>query len=145
MHVLCKNSRLQNPERLADVMAELSQIQWDIVCFSETRAPSETLCFEEGHVLHLSLHECPSAGVGILLHKRFVQGSVVHPISDRILRVDVKWSSSKRLSIFAVYVPHGGYPTADLDDFYELLIKIFRRNYKSGTPTPHWRGLQLAD
>lgn len=102
--------------------AEISTSTWDIICFSERRAFSEKISLEGGHVLYLNLSNTSSAGVGILIHKRlasFVRRE--HYISDRILCMDLK-IDARMYSVFAVYVPHAGYPKETLDCFYEQLF-----------------------
>ena len=42
-HVYTKNVRLHNDERLAEVLAEVSSMQWDIIISSETRRSHDTV------------------------------------------------------------------------------------------------------
>ena len=52
--VYCKNARLHTEDRLAELLGELNQCQWDVVLFSETRRNSD----------HCKLAAaCPRSGV----------------------------------------------------------------------------------
>ena len=67
-------------------MAELEKHPWDIVLFSETRAPSGKVILDGGHVLYSNIGtDNAYAGVAILLHaKHCKKNTCVHMISGRV-------------------------------------------------------------
>ena len=72
------------------MLGELSDLSWDIVCFSETRLPSEDIILEGGHRLISSLGTFVHAGVAILIHSRWVQFiKTFVRVSDRLLYLDL--------------------------------------------------------
>ena len=52
--VLAKNARLHSPERLMELLGELSTCEWDVVPFSEIPRVSATCKWEGSHVSHSS-------------------------------------------------------------------------------------------
>ena len=126
--MLCKNARLNNPARLADLHAEIHNIDWDIICFSETRAISQQIDYVDGHRLILHLENNIAAGVGILVHQRHVASiRKIHFISDRLLRIDLR-INDQPYAVFAIYLPHCGYAIQDFDDVYDKLDQSLASN-----------------
>ena len=100
MHVFCKNARLNNPDGLAELDAEVSALQWDLILFNETRAISQDLLFDVGHRLLSSLDDNIAASVGIFVHARHVSNvRKVYRISDRILRLDLELLGHEYITI----------------------------------------------
>ena len=121
MRVLCKNAYLGNNTRLWQLTQELQDIQWDIVCFSESRAPDDDIILAGGHRLITNLQEDTHAGVGILIHARWSAYIVnIGRISGRLMFIDMK-IGTHRLRYIAIYVPHSGYTVAD---FYKCLDSL---------------------
>ena len=58
-------------------------MQWDIVLFSETRAPSSEVTLEGGRKLFLDLGDYVAAGAGILVHER------MSPTSEKSVHVAI--------------------------------------------------------
>ena len=107
--VFSKNARINSPECLVRLLAELKHIAWDVILFSETRAISSKQVLDDGHVLFTHLENNKSAGVGILLHSKHVKKSNrVRIVSDRVLALDV-CVNAVRMTFVAVYMPHCGY------------------------------------
>ena len=107
--------RIQNSVRICELLAELTYLQWDIISVNETRAISQEMDFQEGHRLIAYRENYKAAGLGILLHSQLVPCiAKQYFISDRILRIDLR-IGKRILSIYSVYVPHAGFPNADLD------------------------------
>ena len=108
-------------------MAEISDISWDVVLFSETRAPSGKQVLEGGHVLYTHLDTNMFAGVGILLHSKHVKKSNrIRKVSDRVLGLDVIVNAIK-ITVVAVYMPHCGYSVECFEDTYEQLRCILQQ------------------
>lgn len=90
-------------------MAELLFLEWDFICFSETRCTTRDIILEGGHRLITNLSTPAASGTTILINERFVKKIIrIIPISDRVLGLDVR-IGKKILRIIAVYVPHAGY------------------------------------
>ena len=86
MVVLTKNARINSNERLVQALAELENVEWDIVLFSETRAMTGRIILDGGHALFTSITDNAFAGVGILLHAKHVNKSdCIHNVSGRVL------------------------------------------------------------
>ena len=69
--MFAKNARLNSPQRINFLLAELSDVSWDIILFSETRAASATVILDGGHKLytvHGNVSE-QASGIGILVEK----------------------------------------------------------------------------
>ena len=119
--VISKNARINSEERLSLLLAELSGISWNIICFSETRCPRQDVTLVGGHRLICEYGSVAASGVAILVHKalvRFIFKKIL--ISDRVMALDVKIGSNK-IRIIAVYMPHAGYEwQAFLNVFDEL-------------------------
>ena len=134
-HVYTKNARLHNDERLAEVLAEVSSMQWDIIIFSETRGSHDIVELDDGVHSHMCFgigKQTSAAGVAILLHarhKKRVKQNVV--LSERVLYVDVE-VARKKLRIIAAYAPHAGYSEQDFANFLEQLHSAIHGAYKDG-------------
>ena len=105
------------------MLGELSDLSWDIVCFSETRLPSQDIILVGGHRLISSLGTFVHAGVAILIHQRWVQSiTSFSRVSDRLLFVDL--SMRERLyRIQFIYRTHGGYYVNDFNICFDDLRK----------------------
>ena len=55
--VFAKNARINNSTQQTQLLAELRDISWDIVLFSETRMQSGHHILDGGHNLYTSLDE----------------------------------------------------------------------------------------
>ena len=107
--------------QLIQLLAELSNITWDIILFSETRALSGKQTLDGGHVLYTHLCDNYSAGVGILVHEKHVKSSQrVHVISDRVLALDIVVNKIS-IRVVAVYMPHCGYSVEHFEDTFDQL------------------------
>lgn len=119
-HVYTKNARLHNDERLAEVLGEVSSMQWDIIIFSETRGSHDIVELDDGVHSHMCFgigRQTSAAGVAILLHarhKKRIKQNVV--LSERVLYVDVE-VARKKIRIIAAYAPHAGYSEQGLCKF----------------------------
>ena len=125
MVILAKNARIGSEERLQHVIAELDSMYWDIVLFSETRAPSASIVVSGGHTLHTSGKNHDATGVGILIHARHSGKKVAVNISDRVMYVDVELHG-KACRAIAAYLPHAGFPAMFADEVYEQLSSCCR-------------------
>ena len=88
---------------------------WDIVLFSETRAPSAAVVVFGGHTLHTSGTNHDATGVGILIHAQHSGKKVALNVSDRVVYVDVE-----------LYLPHARFPAMFADQMYEQLSSCCR-------------------
>ena len=121
VHVYTKNARLHNDERLAEVLAEVSSMQWDVIIFSETRSSHDIIALDDGVQSHICFGigtKTIAAGVAILMHarhKKWAKRNVV--LSERVLYVDVQIGKNK-IRIIAAYAPHAGYSEQDFVIFF---------------------------
>ena len=124
-HVYTKNARLHNDERLAEVLAEVSSMQWDVIIFSETRSSHDIIELDDGVQSHVCFgigRKTSAAGVAILMHsrhKKWAKRNVV--LSERVLYVDVQIGKNK-IRIIAAYAPHAGYSEQDFAIFLNSYI-----------------------
>ena len=119
--VFSKNARINSPECLNRLLAELKDVPWDAILFSETRTGSNKQVLDGGHVLFTHLDTNMYAGVGILLHSKHVKKSNrVRIMSDRVLALDV-CVNAVRITVVAVYMPHFGYSLECFANTYEQL------------------------
>ena len=49
--VFLKNGRINSEDRLVSMLAELSRLSWDFVCFSDTRVEGDNKLLSGGHRL----------------------------------------------------------------------------------------------
>ena len=115
-YIFCKNGRINSDVRLSTLLAELSLIEWDFVCFSETRCLSQDVTLEGGHRLITSLSSPGASGVAILINAKYtkmISKKII--VSDRVISVDLKLKT-KHLRLISVYVPHAGYSWDEFDD-----------------------------
>ena len=92
------------------MLGELSFLDWDIICLSETRLPSidEVLCGDHRLLANLSIQSV--SDTAILIHQRHVTDILKkQSVGDRIMSVDFKFGF-KLIRVIAVYLPHAGYP-----------------------------------
>ena len=116
-----RSLRIHSPERIAELLAELSDVEWDVVLLSETRALSQSLVLDGGHLLYTELDENKFAGVGILLHSKHVRKSnKMHAIGGRIMALDFMVNKMK-VRVVAVYLPHIGYGVPEFNDTFDQL------------------------
>ena len=124
---MTKNARINSDVRLTDLLAELPDISWDVICFSETRAADANSVLAGGHRLICSRGEFKYSGVAILIHARWV-GEIItsRNVSDRIVYVDIRLFGRK-YRIIATYVPHAGYHqdqfNACFDELRETILQ----------------------
>ena len=88
--MVCKNARICNEVFLAQMLMEASEIRWDVICLSETRAADGEYILEGGHSLFCGRGNSLYAGAAILIHKRWVHSIVeCTQVSDRLVYVDM--------------------------------------------------------
>ena len=100
-------------------------MNWDIVLFSETRAPSRSCEITGGHTLYTSGKGHDATGVGVLVNARHAGKHVFVDISDRVMYVDLELHG-KACRAIAAYLPHAGYPAMFVDAIYEQLSACCR-------------------
>ena len=72
-------------------MGELHDLDWDVMCFSETIAKDDLIDLDGGHRLLTCLFGDKFAGVGLLVHRKWRQKILrYHRISGRVCAVDIK-------------------------------------------------------
>ena len=72
------------------MLEEVTHLTWDVVCFSETRAPTDDVILHGGHRLLTSRGTAAHEGVAVLLHARLADlVKRVHCISGRLMYVDL--------------------------------------------------------
>ena len=86
-----KSCCISNDTRIMALLAELQEIEWDIILLSETHASTGYVLLTDGYRLITILATYIASGVGILLHSRLtgcVRG-VSLVMSDRVLSMDL--------------------------------------------------------
>ena len=88
--IFAKNARINDNAQLTQLLAELSDVTWDIILFSETRTKSGQQLLDGGHMLYTSLDGNQFVGVGILLHSKHVRkNNRIQVFSGRVLALDI--------------------------------------------------------
>lgn len=117
--------------KIVQLLAELENIEWDVILLSEVRTPTQKSTLDGGHVLYTSLRANMFSGTGILLHAKHVRNrNVVHNISDRVLGLDFIVNNIKVRAV-AVYIPHMGYPQEDYDVVVEQIKCVLGEKRKN--------------
>jgi len=107
--IFAKNARINDNAQLTQFLAELTDVVWDIVLFSETSTKSGQRILDGGHMLYTSLEDNQFVGVGILLHSKHVKTNHrIHAFSGRVLALDISVAGSTIRTV-PVYLPHCGY------------------------------------
>ena len=128
----CKNARLNGPAKLAELLFELANMRWDIILFSETRAPTQITDLENGHRLYNSYGDNLGSGAGILINSKLVPNILGYDfISDRIVCVTMRFGHTK-IAYYAVYIPHCGYHTDVYDQCYDQLMAATTKSIRKG-------------
>ena len=117
-----RSIRLDSIERMTQLLAELENVQWDIILISESRTPSGMYRLDGGHVLYTVLMDDDFLGTGILLNAKHAKSSnTVHNLSSRVLGLDFCVNGMKIRAV-SVYVPYCGYIGVDVfDETYDRL------------------------
>ena len=125
---------LGSPERLAELLEELKEVDWDAVLITETWRPEreEVLKVDGGHLLICSGGTAGQRGVAILLHKRWGGAFEGHgAVSERVCWASVNMGG-RRLRLVATYLPHAGYSVREVEGVYKELSKIRGEARKCG-------------
>jgi len=130
--VYCKNARINRPERLANLLIELQALQWDVICFDETRALKADVILDGGHRLISGTNEAKHLGTAVLLHASLADNvSKIQSPSDRLMCIDLEVGGLS-FCIIAAYAPHSGYGQLALDQFYVDLHTLVRSAKQKG-------------
>ena len=134
MRVYSKNACISTDVKLWALINETKDIQWDIICFSETRAPDSNVELTGGHRLICSRGDQKYAGVAILIHARWSDSIInISCRNGRLMWVDLTIGAHTHRYI-SVYAPHAGYPFAEfqalMDSIREVVTDTQRRSYK---------------
>ena len=72
LHIVCKNARINTEIRQTVLLTELTllSMDWDIICFSETRLLSQDAIVHGDHRMISQLFSIQISGVIILIHKQ---------------------------------------------------------------------------
>ena len=57
--IFAKNARIHTSEKIIQVLAELENVVWDVVLFSETRASQGKVMLDGGHALFTNISDNP--------------------------------------------------------------------------------------
>ena len=97
---------------------EIAEINWDFICFSETRAADNDVLLTGGHRLLSSLHQQQFSGVALLIHARWADNIIgYNRFSSRVMYVDLQ-IERQLYRIISTYFPHAGY---GYEDFTSIL------------------------
>ena len=116
---------IQTDAREGELLAELEDLDWDIVFLSETwrSERQERWKTEEGHIFCGSGGTEGSKGVALLLHRKWTRGfKAFAAISDRLCTVDRK-IAGHLCRLISVYFPHGGQDDEAVEGLYSELDK----------------------
>ena len=116
---------IQTDEREDELLAELENLDWDIVLLNETwrSQTQERWKTNEGHIFCGSGGTEGSKGVAILLHRKWSQGfKAFHAISNRLCSVDCSISGSP-CRLISAYFPHGGHDDEEVEGLYSEINK----------------------
>ena len=126
--VATKNARLSNADRLMEILAELYDISWDVILFTETRRASGIFQLDNGHVLYCSGIEGSATGVAILVNAKYAKCKIDHYFkSDRVMEVSMKLSPNNYVSFVSVYLPHDGFADEIIANTYNEVDEIISR------------------
>ena len=98
-HVFIQNVGLHNDERLAEALAQVSSMQWDIIIFPETKSSHDIVEPNDRFQSHVCFgigKETRAAGVAILMHaqhKKSEKRKVV--LSGKVLYLDVQFGKER--------------------------------------------------
>ena len=105
LHVFAKNARINSDIRKLCMLGELPFMEWDIICFSETRYLTEDSILHGNHRLIANLSTKSASGVAILIHQKHVSNVLrQYRVNDRVLGIDIRFGG-KFMRIVAVYLP----------------------------------------
>ena len=109
---------------LSILLAEIAEISWDIICFSETRAADADMLLMSGHRLLNSRGHQLYAGVSILVHSRWAEHILeFEQVSGRMVYADIS-IGGKIYRTISTYFPHAGYPWSEFKDCLHQLKDI---------------------
>ena len=124
LQIFTKNACISSSEKLVVLLAELKDLVWDVVLFSEARALDCAVLLGDGHKLFINSGGNIHAGVGILVEKKLVRRiRQVKDVNDRIMLIDLKFERMM-IRFVAVYCPHADYDIDELENVYLELEKI---------------------
>ena len=128
-----KNARIGSEERIAEALVELSQIEWDIILFTEARCDTGEYHLDGNHILFSSGCRSEASGVAILVNAKHAKKKLkVSRKSFRIMGIEMKIGQTQYL-IISCYLPHVGYAEDVLKETYLILDHMIdkgRRNNK---------------
>ena len=73
LRIFTKNACISTDAKITVLLAELDELPWDIVLFSEVRARDAAVVLEPGHKLYIYSQNNIHSGVGILVHERLAK------------------------------------------------------------------------
>ena len=119
---------------MAELAAELYNVDWDVILFSETRSAHGRCVLDGGHVLYTSEIATQAAGVAILLHRKHVHRvGQVTSLNERLMFLDLHYGR-RCVRFISLYMPHAGYSLEDLRIVYDMLHVVLdeaeRLHYK---------------
>ena len=105
--------------------AELVDIDWDCVCFSETRATAADVILDGNH--RLICHKGVGYGGVAILINSSPDWNIFQKkcFGDRVLAIRLILFGRK-FSVMAVYLPHAGYDVSSLNEAYESMYEATR-------------------
>ena len=119
---------------MAELAAELYNVDWNVILFSETRSARGRCVLDGGHVLYTSEIATQAAGVAILLHRKHVHRvGQVTSLNERLMFLDLHYGR-RCVRFISLYMPHAGYSLEDLRIVYDMLHVVLdeaeRLHYK---------------
>ena len=137
LHVFSKNLQsIRQQHRFDDFVCELDALDFEIGCITETwrRDFEETLQTPHGNKIFMSSCGANSRGVGICLHKQFlqnVQEVSFHACSDRVCCLRCTWNM-KRLHIYSVYFPTAWDSDDAVEELYDIIDLLLENDRRLG-------------
>ena len=113
-------------DRLYELLAEVNQLQWDIIVITETwrECERESFVITGGHLFCGSGGFAASRGVAFLVNERWANKlfSFIR-VDERVAYLDVRLHS-ERLRFIATYFPHSGYDDNSVQVMYDILHTV---------------------
>ena len=133
-NIIQKTARINTDLKLWEMINELADIQWDIVCFSEARTLTNDIIVSGGNRLISNLGTHEYAGVALLINRRWAKNVLdIGGLPGRTIYADIQ-IGAQVFRYISVYMPHAGYPLVEFEEcikyISEIVLEGQRKKYK---------------
>ena len=110
LHIYVKNCCISSNLRIAKLLAELQDIEWDIIFISESRAESGKFILDDEHILFCELQDYAASECAIFVHVKWRDAirKIILRRLGRLIAIDIKFGF-RIYRCIAFYMPHAGY------------------------------------